>query len=71
MAHTIHARLTTVAMAFFTALSFACASLFSLSSFSFKNYYGDSNETIPTGATTHRGTFAQAAPHWKAWFDQP
>jgi len=26
-------------------------------------------EAISTGPTTHRGTFATAVPHWKAWFD--
>ena len=26
-------------------------------------------EAISTGNTTHRGTFASAAPQWKAWFD--
>lgn len=27
-------------------------------------------EAVSTGPTTHRGTFAKAAPQWKAWFDQ-
>ncbi|WBY02642.1 alpha/beta hydrolase [Ramlibacter tataouinensis] len=27
-------------------------------------------EAVSTGKTTHRGTFARAVPHWKAWFDQ-
>lgn len=26
-------------------------------------------EAVSTGQTTHRGTFATAVPHWKAWFD--
>jgi hypothetical protein len=26
-------------------------------------------EAISTGETDHRGTFATAAPQWKAWFD--
>jgi pimeloyl-ACP methyl ester carboxylesterase len=26
-------------------------------------------EAVSTGATTHRGTFATAVPHWKSWFD--
>lgn len=26
-------------------------------------------EAISTGDTTHRGTFARAAPQWKTWFD--
>ncbi|WP_237170288.1 alpha/beta hydrolase family protein [Pandoraea thiooxydans] len=26
-------------------------------------------EAISTGATTHRGTFAEAVPRWKTWFD--
>ncbi|MEN5159375.1 alpha/beta hydrolase family protein [Achromobacter spanius] len=26
-------------------------------------------EAISTGATTHRGTYAQAVPQWKSWFD--
>jgi pimeloyl-ACP methyl ester carboxylesterase len=26
-------------------------------------------EAIPTGSTTHRGTFARAVPQWKTWFD--
>ena len=28
-------------------------------------------EAVSTGPTTHRGTFATAVPHWKAWFDKP
>ena len=34
---------------------------------------GSGNErvnAISTGKTTHRGTFATAAPQWKAWFDR-
>lgn len=27
-------------------------------------------EAISTGATSHRGTFMAAVPHWKAWFDR-
>lgn len=27
-------------------------------------------EAVPTGETTHRGTFATAVPGWKAWFDE-
>lgn len=27
-------------------------------------------EAISTGKTTHRGTYAQAMPQWKIWFDQ-
>jgi hypothetical protein len=30
----------------------------------------DRVEAIPTGATSHRGTYATAAPQWKLWFDQ-
>lgn len=30
---------------------------------------GDRVEAVLTGDDTHRGTFARAAPHWKAWFD--
>ncbi len=33
---------------------------------------GSGNEkvnAVSTGKTTHRGTFATAAPQWKAWFD--
>jgi hypothetical protein len=26
-------------------------------------------EAVSTGATTHRGTYAKAAPLWKLWFD--
>lgn len=26
-------------------------------------------EAVSTGQTSHRGTFARAVPHWKAWFD--
>lgn len=29
----------------------------------------DKVEAVSTGPTTHRGTFALALPHWKAWFD--
>lgn len=30
----------------------------------------DKVEAVPAGAdATHRGTFARAVPHWKAWFD--
>lgn len=29
----------------------------------------DKVEAIPTGPTTHRGTFAKAVPEWKKWFD--
>ncbi|MCU4181293.1 alpha/beta hydrolase family protein [Bosea sp. BH3] len=29
----------------------------------------DKVEAIPTGPTTHRGTFAKAVPEWKTWFD--
>jgi pimeloyl-ACP methyl ester carboxylesterase len=29
----------------------------------------DAVEAVPTGDTTHRGTFATAVPQWKAWFD--
>lgn len=28
-------------------------------------------EAVPTGETSHRGTFATAVPQWKAWFDAP
>lgn len=31
----------------------------------------DTVEAVPTGDTTHRGTFATAVPQWKAWFDAP
>lgn len=30
----------------------------------------DKVEAVPTGDTSHRGTFATAVPQWKAWFDQ-
>jgi pimeloyl-ACP methyl ester carboxylesterase len=26
-------------------------------------------EAVSTGATSHRGTYATAVPHWKTWFD--
>ncbi|HTJ65376.1 MAG TPA: alpha/beta hydrolase, partial [Alphaproteobacteria bacterium] len=26
-------------------------------------------EAVSTGKTDHRGTYATAAPQWKAWFD--
>lgn len=26
-------------------------------------------EAISTGETDHRGTFVQAVPQWKSWFD--
>ena len=29
----------------------------------------DKVEAIPTGDTSHRGTFATAVPQWKVWFD--
>lgn len=29
----------------------------------------DKVEAVPTGPTTHRGTFATAVPEWKKWFD--
>ena len=29
----------------------------------------DKVEAVPTGDTSHRGTFATAVPQWKAWFD--
>lgn len=29
----------------------------------------DKIEAVPTGDTSHRGTFATAVPQWKAWFD--
>lgn len=29
----------------------------------------DKIEAVPTGDTTHRGTFATAVPQWKSWFD--
>lgn len=29
----------------------------------------DKVEAIPTGDTSHRGTFATAVPQWKSWFD--
>ena len=29
----------------------------------------DTVEAVPTGDTSHRGTFATAVPQWKAWFD--
>jgi pimeloyl-ACP methyl ester carboxylesterase len=29
----------------------------------------DRVEAVPTGETTHRGTFVTAVPAWKAWFD--
>lgn len=29
----------------------------------------DKVEAIPTGPTSHRGTFGSAVPEWKAWFD--
>jgi pimeloyl-ACP methyl ester carboxylesterase len=27
-------------------------------------------EALSTGATSHRGTYATAVPHWKTWFDE-
>ena len=29
----------------------------------------DTVEAVPTGDTSHRGTFATAVPQWKTWFD--
>ena len=29
----------------------------------------DKVEAVPTGDTSHRGTFATAVPQWKTWFD--
>jgi len=37
---------------------------------SYQRALGNQNvEAIPTGDTTHRGTFARAVPQWKTWFD--
>lgn len=34
-----------------------------------KAFGNDKVEAVPTGDTSHRGTFATAVPQWKAWFD--